>query len=201
MSLYKYSLLSILKQMQDRKNKTNLWETQMEAINHDINSWGNLFEIKIDLNDTYEYKINDLPLITQFIFKDDNNVDRLMNILKGSNEVKVGLMQDGKIITDKPDREIKDPKVINTFSKILIDEILNKEDFVQLKCIDEFRFRLFRAIIASNLDKNLFDIFTENNDILIYKKQNKENMKLKEILKQVIQDKKLSSVLWKNINK
>jgi hypothetical protein len=155
---------------------TDLYSPAMqEAINSDINTWGMLPEYKMDLNDTYDYKKED----NFYTFYDDVNsadvIVKLKSLDKGMVEFKFYPIKDGNILGfDK--LKSYNPKVINTVSKIFLNDILPNNDKVLIQPSDYTRYRLFRALINNHLPKNKYDVKTSDKPvsdsfILVSKKQ------------------------------
>lgn len=146
-------------------------------INEDIKEYIDIPEYKIDLNNVYSYKQND----NLWSFYDDiNKVDVIVKI-KSINDIlefKFYPIKDNKILGFIQLKNIN-PKVLNTVFTIFKNEILPNYNKILVQPSDYTRYRLFRAILSTNIDKNKYNIETSDNPtgnsyILINKKINEQ---------------------------
>lgn len=127
------------------------------TIQEDINTWGTLPEYKIDLNNIYDYeKKGDF-----YSFYDDVNdcdiIVKLKNLPSGLVEFKFYPVKDNNILGFIKLKQIN-PKVMNTVYKIFQDEILTKYNSILIQPAGYTRYRLFRAMLNNNIDKNKYDV-------------------------------------------
>jgi cytidyltransferase-like protein len=143
-------------------------------IKEDIEAWGMLPEYKVDLEDTYGYKDEG----GFFTFYDDvNGVDIIVKLKKlpsDTTEFKFYPMKDGKLLGFIK-LEKSNPKIMNTIFTIFKDEVLPYHSKILIQPAGYTRYRLFRAMVNSYLDKNQYDIKLKDDIesplILISKKQ------------------------------
>ena len=138
-------------------NESFYKQSIQHAIQEDIDTWGMLPEYKIDLNNTYDYeKKGDF-----YSFYDDvNNCDiivKLKNLPSGLVEFKFYPVKDNNILGFIKLKQIN-PKIMNTVYKIFQDEVLIKYNSILIQPSGYTRYRLFRAMLNNNIDKNKFDV-------------------------------------------
>lgn len=143
-------------------------------IKEDIEAWGMLPEYKVDLENVYDYKDEN----GFFTFYDDiNEVDIVVKLKKLPSDI-----TEFKFYPMKGDEllgfaKLKDfnPKIMNTVFTIFKDEVLPYHSKVLIQPAGYTRYRLFRGIINSYLDKNQYDVKLKDDIesplILISKKQ------------------------------
>lgn len=165
--------LDIMKDREEYKQKKkSLFESrQVEEILGDLNINNVFYEIAINTSDIYEYTKREVPGVDVYEFVDKNNIIRAVTFRNDNHEVKTGWKkkEDDQFRNDKPDSELADNKVLNTIAKIVLEDIIPEHEIVLLKCVDELRFRFFRALIHSNLNEKDYNIATQGNDIIIQK--------------------------------
>lgn len=146
------------------------YENPYEPIIEDITVYGSTYE-NVDIQDSYDdIKVEGDQTVSTFTFTDKHGIQRQLRYFKGGS-VKL-LWFDQKInkwTTDRPSSRYEDQKVINTFAKILVKIILPKFNTFSIKAVDELRYRLFRALIFSNLnqDKYTLDFDDESREITV----------------------------------
>ena len=127
------------------------------TIQEDIDTWGTLPEYKIDLNNIYDYeKKGDF-----YSFYDDVNdydiIVKLKNLPSGLVEFKFYPVKDNNVLGFIKLKQIN-PKVMNTVYKIFQDEVLTKYNSILIQPAGYTRYRLFRAMLNNNIDKNKYDV-------------------------------------------
>ena len=143
-------------------------------IKEDIETWGMLPEYKVDLEDIYDYKDEN----GFFTFYDDvNEVDMVVKLKKLPSDItefKFYPMKDGKLLGFIK-LEKSNPKIMNTVFTIFKDEVLPYHSKILIQPAGYTRYRLFRAMVNSYLDKNQYDVKLKDDIesplILISKKQ------------------------------
>ena len=156
-----------------KQRKNSLFEDrQVKDILSDLGINSFLYEISINTDDSYEYTKKSIPGLDSYEFVDKNGLVRAVIFNTAKHEVKVGWRkkEDTGFRHDKPDSELADDKVLNTFAKVVLDVLIPQHNIILLKCVDELRFRFFRALIYQNLSKEEYNVATQGNDILIQKK-------------------------------
>lgn len=151
------------------------YENYYQPILEDIAIFGPTYEA-VNIEDSYnDIEAGGDQTVTIFTFIDKHGVKRQLRYFKGGS-VKL-LWFDKKInkwTTDRPSSKYEDQKVMNTFGKILVKVILPKFNTFTLKAVDEIRYRLFRALILSNLDQDQYtlDFDDETEEIIVDKINN-----------------------------
>jgi len=124
----------------------------------------NLISETYDISNSYsDIKITSTGNVINFTFKDKHGIQRRLAYVRGGSVVL--LWTDPETQQDSlgdPPRKYADEKVINTFGKILTKVILPKYKSFTFIASDEYRYRLFRAIIANNVDKDIFTILVDD---------------------------------------
>jgi hypothetical protein len=124
----------------------------------------NLISETYDISNSYsDIKITSTGNVINFTFEDKHGIQRRLAYVRGGSVVL--LWTDPETQQDSlgdPPRKYADEKVINTFGKILTKVILPKYKSFTFIASDEYRYRLFRAIIANNIDKDLFTIVVDD---------------------------------------
>jgi len=166
---------NILKERDEYKQKRkSLFEArQVEEILGDLNVNDAVYEITINTSDAYEYEKREVPGAEVYQFVDKNDIIRSVVFRNDNHEVKTGWKnkEEDQFRNDKPDSELADNKVLNTIAKIVLEDIIPEHDIIILKCVDELRFRFFRALIYKNLNEKQYNIATQGNDIIIQKEK------------------------------
>lgn len=148
------------------------YKNPYQPILEDIAIFGTTYEA-VNLQDSYnDIQVEGDPTVTIFTFTDKHGIKRQLRYFKGGS-VKL-LWFDKKInkwTTDRPSSKYEDQKVMNTFGKILVKVILPKFNIFTFKAEDEIRYRLFRALILSNLnqDEYVMDFDDETKEIVVDK--------------------------------
>ena len=148
------------------------YENHYQPILEDIAIFGTTYEA-VNIQDSYtDIEVEGDQTTTIFTFTDKHGIKRQLRYFKGGS-VKL-LWFDKKInkwTTDRPSSKYEDQKVMNTFGKILVKVILPKFNTFTFKAEDEIRYRLFRALIISNLnqDEYTLDFDDETKEIIVDK--------------------------------
>lgn len=151
------------------------YENPYQPILEDIAIFGTTYE-SVNIQDSYnDIEVEGDPTVTIFTFTDKHGIKRQLRYFKGGS-VKL-LWFDKKInkwTTDRPSSKYEDQKVMNTFGKILVKVILPKFNIFTFKAEDEIRYRLFRALILSNLnqDEYVMDFDDETKEMVVDKIDN-----------------------------
>lgn len=151
------------------------YENPYQPILEDIAIYGTTYEA-VNIQDSYnDIEVEGDQTVTIFTFTDKHGIKRQLRYFKGGS-VKL-LWFDKKInkwTTDRPSSKYEDQKVMNTFGKILVKVILPKFNTFTSKAEDEIRYRLFRALILSNLnqDEYTLDFDDETKEIVVDKIDN-----------------------------
>jgi hypothetical protein len=152
-----------------------------EYILSDIKEYGDILEFKIDLENTYQYSFN--SNVGEF-HDDINNVEIIVKLkptTKDIPEFKFYSLQDGKHLSFSKLKHYN-PKVMNTIFKIFMDEVLPNSPKVLIQPFDYLRYRLFRAMLNTNLDGNQYKIDTKDDpmgqSILLVQKLNEDGQKI-----------------------
>lgn len=151
------------------------YQNPYQPILEDIAIFGTTYEA-VNLEDSYnDIEVEGDQTVTIFTFTDKHGIKRQLRYFKGRT---VKLLWFNKKInkwtTDRPSSKYEDQKVMNTFGKILVKMILPKFNTFNLKAEDEIRYRLFRALILSNLnqDEYTLDFDNETKEIIVDKIDN-----------------------------
>lgn len=124
----------------------------------------NLISETYDILNSYsDIEITSSGNVINFTFQDKHGIQRRLAYVRGGSVVL--LWTDPETQQDSlgdPPRKYADEKVINTFGKILTKVILPKYKSFTFIASDEYRYRLFRAIIANNIDKDIFTIAVDD---------------------------------------
>lgn len=117
-----------------------------------------------DISNSYsDIKITSNGNVVNFTFIDKHGVVRRLAYVKGGSVVLLWKdPQTGEESLGDPPRNYADEKVINTFGKILTKVILPKYKTFTFIASDEHRYRLFRAIIANNIDKDIYRVLLDD---------------------------------------
>lgn len=158
------------------------YENNYEPILEDIRIYGKIYE-NINIEDSYPIETTQLNSINgEFIFTDKHGVQRKLQYFEGGS-VKVLWYDDKerKWSVDKMPSKFEDEKVLNTFGKILIKGILPRFGSFSFVPTNTARYRLFRALIFSNLDKSLYDMTYDDQsmEIEVFKKQSLDEAEYK----------------------
>jgi len=151
------------------------YKNPYQPILEDIAIFGTTYEA-VNIQDSYnDIEVEGDQTVTIFTFTDKHGIKRQLRYFKGGS-VKL-LWFDQKInkwTTDRPSSKYEDQKVMNTFGKILVKVILPKFNTFTFKAEDEIRYRLFRALILSNLnqDEYTLDFDDETKEIIVDKIDN-----------------------------
>jgi hypothetical protein len=151
------------------------YENPYQPILEDIAIYGTTYEA-VNIDDSYtDIQVEGDQTVTTYTFTDKHGIKRQLRYFKGGS-VKL-LWFDKKInkwTTDRPSSKYEDQKVMNTFGKILVKVILPKFNTFTFKAEDEIRYRLFRALILSNLnqDEYTLDFDDETKEIVVDKIDN-----------------------------
>lgn len=117
-----------------------------------------------DISNSYsDIEVTSNGNVINFTFQDKHGIQRRLAYVRGGSVVLLWI--DPETQQDSlgdPPRKYADEKVINTFGKILTKVILPKYKSFTFIASDEYRYRLFRAIIANNIDKDLFNILVDD---------------------------------------
>ncbi|CAB4125143.1 hypothetical protein UFOVP54_68 [uncultured Caudovirales phage] len=124
----------------------------------------NVISETYDISNSYsDIKITSSGNVINFTFEDKHGIQRRLAYVRGGSVVL--LWTDPETQQDSlgdPPRKYADEKVINTFGKILTKVILPKYKSFTFIASDEHRYRLFRAIIANNINKDIFTIVVDD---------------------------------------
>ena len=124
----------------------------------------NLISETYDILNSYsDIEITSSGNVINFTFQDKHGIQRRLAYVRGGSVVL--LWTDPETQQDSlgdPPRKYADEKVINTFGKILTKVILPKYKSFTFIASDEYRYRLFRAIVANNVDKDIFTILVDD---------------------------------------
>jgi len=124
----------------------------------------NLISETYDISNSYsDIEITSTGNVINFTFKDKHGIQRRLAYVRGGSVILLWI--DPETQQDSlgdPPRKYADEKVINTFGKILTKVILPKYKSFTFIASDEYRYRLFRAIIANNIDKDIFTILVDD---------------------------------------
>lgn len=148
------------------------YENNYQPILEDISIFGTTYEA-VNIQDSYNnIEVEGDQTVTIFTFTDKHEIKRQLRYFKGGS-VKL-LWFDTEVdkwITDRLSSKYEDQKVVNTFGKILVEVILPKFNTFTFKAEDEIKYRLFRALILSNLDEDEYtlDFDDETKEITVDK--------------------------------
>lgn len=140
-----------LKEWQDFYSKEH-----QHQINEDINEYGSILEYNIDLKNIYNYESKG----NFYTFYDDINKVEILVKLKNQGdltEFKFYVM-DGEQNLSFNSLKIYNSKVLNTVFYIFLNEVLPNHNQVLIQPFNNIRFRLFRALLNNNLNKDEYDI-------------------------------------------
>jgi hypothetical protein len=135
------------------------YENPYQPILEDIAIYGTTYE-NVNIQDSYnDIKIEGDQTVNTFTFTDKHGIPRQLRYFKGGSVKLLWFDQEiNKWTTDRPSSKYEDQRVMNTFAKILIKIILPKFNTFTFKAEDEIRYRLFRALILSNLDQDEYTL-------------------------------------------
>jgi len=124
----------------------------------------NLISETYDIQNGYsDIKIASNENVINFTFQDKHGTQRRLAYVRGGSVVLLWTdPETGEESLGDPPRKYADEKVINTFGKILTKIILPKYKSFNFIASDEYRYRLFRAIIANNIDRDIFTILVDD---------------------------------------
>lgn len=131
------------------------YQNSYEPIINDITVYESTYEA-VDVDNSYKsVKVDGDGNVTTFTFTDKHNIKRQLRYFKGGSVKLLWLdRKTNKWTSDRISSKYEDQKVLNTFSSILIKVILPKYGHFTFKAMDEIRYRLFRALIYTNINKD-----------------------------------------------
>ena len=124
----------------------------------------NIISETYDISNSYsDIKITSNGNVINFTFQDKHQIQRRLAYVKGGSVVLLWTNPETQEDSlGDPPRKYADEKVINTFGKILTRVILPKYKSFTFIASDEHRYRLFRSIIANNIDKDTYRILVDD---------------------------------------
>jgi hypothetical protein len=148
------------------------YEDPYQPILEDITIFGPTYEA-VNVEDSYkDIKITNDGVSTIFTFEDKHGIQRQLKYFQGGS-VKLYWIDSktGKLSIEDIPREYEDTKVLNTFGKIITKVIIPKFEFFTFVAADQIRYRLFRALIYNNLDRQTYalDFDDEEKQITVNK--------------------------------
>ena len=148
----------------------------IDEILFETSEFGQVYEADISPENGYEYHKTDVDHKDEYRFKDKNDLEHTLYYLPSNYQLKVYYIdpKTGKESTDKNLQPDYDPKVMNTYAKIIIDKLLPNYSRIDIMPLGAARYRLFRAMLVKYLDTKEWDIKTNVEDAISLRKKDKK---------------------------
>ena len=148
------------------------YEDPYQSVLEDITIFGPTYEA-VNIEDSYkDVKVTNDGVSTVFTFKDKHGIQRQLKYFQGGS-IKIYWTdpKTGKLSIEDIPRGYEDTKVMNTFGKIMTKVIIPKFGFFTFIAADQIRYRLFRALIYNNIDRQAYvmDFDDEEKQITVNK--------------------------------